>query len=305
MPAVMAIGVALLDEILTIPVPLKPGEKHRAIRAESVPGGNAVNAAIAIARLGGTAHLMARIGDDDTGRQLLDRLNGLGIETSGVHPLPGLATVRSSIIIEPGGDRTIVNYLDPRMPDRPDWLPQALPAGVSAVMGDTRWETGAGHLFDLARKAGIPAVFDGDRAPADRTLLQRASHVIFSATGLRETSGIENLQAGLFALQQETAAFLAVTDGAAGVLALLPDGLWHVPSIPVQAVDTLGAGDVWHGAFAWALTEAMPLVTALGWANITAALKCQRQGGSMGAPARAEVEAALPKLPAPRRLAAI
>lgn len=305
MPAVMAIGVALLDEILTIPVPLKPGEKHRAIRAESVPGGNAVNAAIAIARLGGTAQLMARIGDDDTGRQLLDRLNGLGIETSGVHRLPGLATVRSSIIIEPGGDRTIVNYLDPRMPDRPDWLPKALPAGVSAVMGDTRWETGAGHVFDLARKAGIPAVFDGDRAPADRTLLTRASHVIFSATGLRETSGVEDLQAGLLALQPETDAFLAVTDGADGVLALLPDGLWHVPSITVQAVDTLGAGDVWHGAFAWALTEAMPLLAAIRWANITAALKCQRQGGSMGAPERAEVEAALPRVPAPRRLAAI
>lgn len=304
MPAVMAIGVALLDEILTIPVPLKPGEKHRASRAESVPGGNAVNAAIAIARLGGTAQLMARIGDDDTGRQLLDQLASLGIDTVGVHPLPGLATVRSSIIIEPGGDRTIVNFLDPRIPDRPDWLPPSLPAGVSAVMGDTRWETGAGHLFDLAGKAGIPAVFDGDRAPADRTLLQRASHIIFSATGLRETSGIEDLQAGLLALQQETKAFLAVTDGADGVLALLPDGLWHVPSIRVQAVDTLGAGDVWHGAFTWALTEGMALMTALGWANVTAALKCERPGGSMGAPGRADVEAALPKLPVPRRLSA-
>lgn len=305
MHSLMTIGIVVLDEVMTIPLALKPGEKHRAIRSDSVMGGNAANAALAIARLGGSARLVARIGDDASGHILRQKLAGFGIDDSLSPPMPGFVTSRSSIIIEPGGDRTIVNYLDPRMPDRPDWLPGSLPAGTAVVLGDTRWETGAGHLFDLARQAGIPSVFDGDRAPQDRSLLARASHVIFSAIGLRETTGMPDLHQGLLAIRRESESFLAVTDGGDGVLALLPDGLWHVPSLDIDAVDTLGAGDVWHGAFAWALTEKLDLLDAIQWANVTAALKCLKPGGSSGAPDRREVEAALPGLPVPRRLVAI
>lgn len=305
MPAILAIGIAVLDEILTIPVALKPGVKHRAIRSDSVPGGNAVNAALAVARLGGTARLLARIGDDDTGRLLRQQLAAAGIDASGAPPMAGMVTSRSSIIIEPGGDRTIVIHDDPAVADRPAWLPAQLPADIDAVLGDTRWETGARHGFGLARQAGKPAVFDGDRAPVDRSLLQQASHVIFSAVGLRETCNMESLAEGLLAMRAETPAFLAVTDGADGVLALLPDGLWHLPSLDIRAVDTLGAGDVWHGAFAWALTEGMDLIAAIGWANVTAALKCTRPGGSAGTPDRHAVAQALPGLPPPRRIAAI
>ncbi|MCZ8184624.1 MAG: PfkB family carbohydrate kinase [Beijerinckiaceae bacterium] len=305
MRSLMTIGIVVLDEVLTIPLALKPGEKHRAIRSDSVMGGNAANAALAIARLGGKARLIARIGDDASGRMVRQKLAEFGIDDSLSPPMAGIVTSRSSIIIEPGGDRTIVNFLDPRMPDRPDWLPASLPAGTAAVLGDTRWETGAGHLFDLARQAGIPAVFDGDRAPLDRSLLARASHVIFSAIGLRETTGMPDLHQGLLAVRRESESFLAVTDGSDGVLALLPDGLWHIPSLDIRAVDTLGAGDVWHGAFAWALTERLDLLDAIQWANATAALKCLRPGGSSGAPERHEVEAALPGLPAPKRLVSI
>ncbi len=305
MRSIMTIGILVLDEVMTIPVALKPGEKHRAIRAESVMGGNAANAALAIARLGAQARLVARIGDDAAGRLLRRKLAEFGIDDSLSPPMPGISTSRSSIIIEPGGDRTIVNYLDRTMPDRPDWLPASLPPGTAAVLGDTRWETGAGHLFDLAREAGLPAVFDGDRAPGDRSLLARASHVIFSAVGVRETTGLPDLHQALLAIRRESESFLAVTDGADGVLALLPDGLWHVPSLDIRAVDTLGAGDVWHGAFAWALTERLGLLDAIRWANVTAALKCLKPGGSSGTPERPAVEAALSGLPPPKRLVSI
>lgn len=305
MGTILAIGIAVLDEVVAIPVALKPGEKHRAIRADTVPGGNAANVTLAVCRLGGQARLAARIGEDESGNLLRRLLVAQGIDISASPPVPGIFTTRSNIIIEPGGDRTIVIYLDPRLPDRPDWLPATLPPDIAAVTGDTRWETGAGHLFDLARAVGKPAIFDGERAPEDRSLVRRASHCIFSATGLRETTGLPDLNAGLLALRRETDSFLAVTDGADGVLALLDDGLWHVPSLSIRAVDTLGAGDIWHGAFAWALTEHMTIPEALRWANVTAALKCLKPGGSSGAPHREAVAAALPGLPPARRLAAI
>jgi sulfofructose kinase len=61
----------------------------------------------------------------------------------------------------------------------------------------------------------------------------------------------------------------------------------------VVAVDTLAAGDVFHGAFALALAEAAPIPRAIAFANAAAALKCRSFGGRLGAPTRAEVEAAL------------
>ena len=61
----------------------------------------------------------------------------------------------------------------------------------------------------------------------------------------------------------------------------------------MTAVDTLGAGDVWHGAFALRLAEGADELTAIRFASAAAALKCTRPGGRMGAPSRAEVAAFL------------
>ncbi len=63
------------------------------------------------------------------------------------------------------------------------------------------------------------------------------------------------------------------------------------PAFPVKAVDTLGAGDVFHGAFALALAEGRDAPAAMRFGSAAAALKCSRLGGSTGAPTRAEVEA--------------
>jgi sulfofructose kinase len=64
----------------------------------------------------------------------------------------------------------------------------------------------------------------------------------------------------------------------------------HDPAFPITAVDTLAAGDVWHGAFALGLAEGMPEREAVRFASATSALKCTRFGGRAGAPRRAEVE---------------
>jgi sulfofructose kinase len=68
------------------------------------------------------------------------------------------------------------------------------------------------------------------------------------------------------------------------------DGMATVPGFRVAAVDTLGAGDVWHGAFALALAERRPEAAAVRFANAAAALKVGRAGGRRGAPTRAEVD---------------
>lgn len=290
MVQVLSIGIAVLDEVFAIPVRIVPGEKHRAGRIDSVIGGNAANASLAIARLGGSVSLIARLGDDRTGATIRVAIEASGIDTRLSRVFAGCNSSRSAIIIEPNGDRSIFNYIDPRLPEAPDWLPASLPVTVGAVLGDTRWEAGARQLFMLARKAGIPAVFDGDRMPANRELIDLATHTAFSAQGLAEMTGTRNLAEGLRRAAQARSNFLAVTDGSNGVFALENGAIRHYPAFPVKAVDTLGAGDVWHGAFTLALAEGMAVDAAIPFASAAAAIKCTRPGGGSGAPDRREVD---------------
>lgn len=290
MAQILSIGIAVLDEVFAIPVRIVPGEKHRAGRIDSVIGGNAANASLAIARLGGDVSLIARFGDDATGAAILRIIGASGIDTRLSRIVAGCDSSRSAIIIEPNGDRSIFNYIDPRLPEAPDWLPASLPKATRAVLGDTRWEAGARQLFTLARKAGVPAVFDGDRMPADPELIDLATHTAFSAQGLAEMTGTRNLVEGLRRVAQVRPNFLAVTDGRNGVYALENGIIRHYPAFSVTAVDTLGAGDVWHGAFTLALAEGMAIDAAIPFASAAAAIKCTRPGGSSGTPDRREVE---------------
>jgi sulfofructose kinase len=110
---------------------------------------------------------------------------------------------------------------------------------------------------------------------------------------LRATTGLEDLAAALKRLAEHVSSFVAVTDGPDGV-AWLEDGtLRHMPAFKVQAIDSLAAGDAFHGAFTLGLAEGRDLADVLRFASATAALKCTHFGGAAGAPRRAEVDAFL------------
>jgi sulfofructose kinase len=88
-----------------------------------------------------------------------------------------------------------------------------------------------------------------------------------------------------------TSSFLVGTRGPKGTIWLDEyGGLRETPAFPVLAVETLGAGNIVHGAFALAITEGMALRQALRFASAAAALKCTRSGGAFAAPQRADVE---------------
>ena len=290
---VVVAGVAVADEIYFLPGPLVPGEKHRASSILRVVGGNGAIAALAIARLGGQVHLLTRTGDDGPGDGIRAALGAEGVDFGLSMPISAHKTSTSTIVIEPGGERTIVNYFDRDFPDRPDWLPRTLPKGARVVMGDVRWETGTRHVFELARQSGGIAVFDGDRRPADPELIALATHRVFSAQGLREITGQDDLGAALKTVAGGQGGYFAATDGARGVISLEGGKAVHYQALAVDAVDTLGAGDVWHGAFALALAEGAPIPAAIRFASVSAALKCRARGGGMAAPRRQDVEQAL------------
>jgi sulfofructose kinase len=296
MVSVLCVGIATLDYVYAVPALPISAAKHRATALEVVGGGIAANAAVAVARLGGKALLATRLGDDATGDVIRAELGFEGVDCALSVPEAGRRSPVSAIMVDVAGERMVVSYADPGMPNEPAWLPATLPADTAAVLGDTRWEAGAVHLFKLARAAGILAVLDADRKPASQELLALATHVAFSEQGLTELTGIDEAQAALRSLGTQQS-WHAVTCGDRGVHIWHAGKGSHVPAFVVATVDTLGAGDIWHGAFALALGEGKSEQAAVMFANAAAAIKCTRFGGRKGAPTRIELEQFLGECP--------
>jgi sulfofructose kinase len=300
MAHVLCAGIATLDQVFRVdPMPSR-AEKYRARDLAVTGGGTAASAAVAIARLGGAVSFYGALGDDRIGDEIVAGLTREGVDCSALRRLPGVRSPLSAIFVDGAGERMLVSYADPALPGPTDWLPQKLPDGIDAVLGDTRWQQGSAHVFRLARAAGVPAILDGDRAPGEvPDLLRLATHVAFSAQAMADLTGLDDPRAALEGFAPSATTWFGVTNGAEGAFFLEGGRIAHVPAFPVDAADTLGAGDTWHGAFALALAEGRSEREAVVFAAAAAALKCTRFGGRDGAPRRAEVEAFLAERRAP------
>jgi sugar/nucleoside kinase (ribokinase family) len=295
-PRILCIGMPVRD--LTYHIKELPGrgEKVRAEKFEEIAGGNAPNAGIGIARLGGRVLLCGPMGDasETSSQYIVDQLEKEGIETDLVR-MPGTVTPTSNVMIDPAGERTIVTYRDPKLWDVKLPKPDVLLQDCAAVLAENRCASFSTELCVEASRRKIPVVLDADVVMSMREgVLSVASHVIFSAEALTQTAGTQDLEAALRRLAEQTKAFLAVTRGAQGMMWLdAAERLQTMPTFPVHTVDTLGAGDVFHGAFALAIAEGSNITDAMRFASAAAALKCTRFGGAFAAPDRAEVEALL------------
>ncbi len=289
--SVFCVGHAVQDFVFAVDTLPATAQKHRATGFDSVGGGPAASAAVAVARLGGRVELAARVGDDNVAAMIAEELQAYGVGCHYLRRFSGCRSSVSSVMVDGRGERLIVNYLDPQLPAAADWLPQRLPDGIRAVLGDTRWAEGAAWMFGRALEAGVPAVLDADLpVPRHGELLQLASHLAFSAAGLADYAGHDDYEAALHHIAGATGAWCCVTLGAGGVFYVAANDSGHIPAFAVDSVDTLGAGDIWHGAFALALGEGRSELQAISFASAAAALKVQRFGGRGAAPTRAELE---------------
>jgi sulfofructose kinase len=292
---ILCAGMAVLDEVFRVAAFPAPHAKTQADAFMTAVGGCAANAAIAIARLGGQAQLAAALGGpaeaDEVGDRIFAGLAREGVAPSGIVRVAGATSTVSAIFVDAAGSRTIVTHCDERLFAVTVDDPTTLVANVDAVLADNWLPDLVVPICVAARRRGIPVVLDGDGPMSDSApLVTLASHLVFSAEGLRATAGIADLAAGLRRIGAQTQAFLAVTDGANDIL--WRDGTtWrHLPVFAVDAIDTLAAGDIFHGAFALALAQGAGEPDALRFAAAAAAVKCTRFGGGAGAPSRAEVE---------------
>lgn len=286
-PRILFCGSATLDTIFRVDqLPTGPG-KVLPRQMAVVAHGMAASAAAAAARLGAEAVLISRLGDDDAGHRICDELTAAGVDCRLVRRFPGVTSALCTVIVDDTGERLVVPFYDPALPADPGWLPDSV-SGADAVMTDVRWPQGAAVLLDAAKAAGKPAVLDADIGPREvlMDLASRATHAVFSEPGARIASGLDDAGAALDRLADRLDAVVAITLGPDGCLWAEGGRRRHAQGHRVHAVDTLAAGDVFHGVLTWALAQGSSFADAVTFANAAAAIKCQTFGGRLGAPDR-------------------
>ena len=299
-PRILCAGIIVLDQVFRVDEFPEADGKTVASEFFIVNGGCAANAAVAIARLGGRVALAGPMGGpagaDANGDLVLQALAREHVDINACQRVAGLATALSAIFINAQGDRTIVTYSDRRIDAVRPADPRALVAAANLVLADNRYPHFVRPICEAARERNVPVILDGDKPTVvDDPLFAIASHVIFSAECLRYTTAIDDLGEALLRIARHTKAFLAVSNGPNDIVYLEAGRPRQLPVFKIAAIDTLGAGDAFHGGFALALAEGKREVSAMRFGAAAAGIKCTRLGGSAGAPTRAEVEALLAK----------
>ena len=293
-PLLIAVGGICTTTLYRVPaVPAVPG-KVLATDVAEVVDGMAVSAACAFVRLGGQAAVWGRVGDDPRGVGMRRELAAAGLDVSAVQSVPGGRSSIAVSIIDARGDRLVVPYHDASLEPAADWLPLERVVSADFVHVDTRWPEGAAAALAAARSAGVPGMLDADIAPADilARLVPLSSHAVFSDAGLFLHTGMSDLEAALRHVAAGHPGHVGASCGADGYAWIEAGELCRAMAPRVEVVDTLAAGDVFHGALALRLAEGATIAAAARFAVLAASLKCTRFGGRLGCPARDEVERA-------------
>jgi sulfofructose kinase len=293
---IACVGHAVLDHVFEVDAfPSRP-TKTPAHSYRPGTGGMAFNAAIAAARLGATVRMIGRVGCEPGVQMLRERLRAEGIEDRGLEVVPGALTSVSAIVVDARGERQIFNH-------RGDAIARAHPLdtrvleGADVVLTDPRWAAGAAAALRWARAQRVTAMLDVDVAPeADlQRLVPLTQWAVFSEPGLAAYAPGLSVQAALSRALDSGCEVAMVTRGEQPVWWRRRGGaLQRMPVPRVKAVDTTGAGDVFHAALALAVGEGRPERQAVAFAATAAGLKCLGGPGVLGAPQRGEVERALP-----------
>jgi sulfofructose kinase len=289
-PVVVCLGSVVMDHTFHVDDIVQPPSKNRARSYALGAGGLAANASIAVSRLGGNCIFWGRVGDDLNGRPLLEALAEQGVDVSHCHLAAGGRTPVSAVLVDPVGERSIYSYRGDSLGTDPAWLPLELIDTAQAFLCDPRWPEGAARALEHARAKGVPTVIDGEKTETRilLDLIPRVDHAVFSVPGLANYApGLKPAEALRKAIMGGCKV-AAVTQGEKDTLWMTREdqSLRRTPAFRVQATNTTGAGDVFHGAYALAIAEGQPIEQVMRFASAAGALRA-RDGAT---PTRAMVE---------------
>lgn len=289
---IACVGITVLDRIQRVQALPASGGKYVATDYFEVGGGPAATAAVAVAKLGKPVDFIGRVGGDSVADIMLSELAGYGVNVENSVRISAASSSFSAVLVDDEGERMIINYQDPSLSRDIEPLKSVDFSTYSTILCDVRWPEGAEYALKQAKKYGTPSVLDADLSPEPiDKLVELADHVAFSEPGLARFTETEDPIKGLEIAQKRTSGKVYVTVGAKGCYWLENGELMHQQGKKVAVVDTTGAGDVFHGAFAVAVSEEMETRNAVIFSNTVAALKCTKLGGREGIPDRQTVDA--------------
>ncbi len=303
-PTIAVVGLASWDTLLAVDLMPEPGGFAMVSSRLELPGGNSANAAAAAAALGARVELLSAVGNDGVGRQLLEALSLAGIDCSRVKIDPDLPTDQTTVItsVHPP-DRTIF-WQQGAIPRRGDRIDIDRLFTRDLVLLDSVDPLLRRFLIDLPVhtypnvKILVPMTYVVDFPGADELeSVVRCDALVGSAQELQKLTGSATLDEGILAMQRTMRVTnlraVAVTLGGDGALAFDAEQIYRSPAIPVEVVDTTGAGDAFAGAFAVGLASRLALPDALELANCVAGLSVRSLGAQTGLPSLDEVGALL------------
>lgn len=297
---VLCVGHACWDITLMVDHHPKADEKCRADDLVNCGGGPAANAAVAVARLGGTSALVGYLGRDAYGEQHWQELIKEGVRTdflvSGEHP-----TALSVILVKPDGERTVVNY-KASTPPLDSTQVDFSSCRSRVILFDGHEPLLSAPMLRWAKKWNCATVLDaGSVHPGTLELAPQVDHLVASEKFSRDFTGKERPERALLALS-EISPTVVITLGKDGLLWKRGQDQGALPAFPVKATDTTGAGDVFHGAYALCIARGMEFFSTLEYASAAAALSCTQAAARPGIPTHSLVTELLKKHPWRHRL---
>ncbi|MHB0885225.1 MAG: carbohydrate kinase family protein [Bacillota bacterium] len=277
----VAIGLAYQDLLLSVPRLPRSDESLPLSGLEFQGGGKVATAAVTAVRLGRSAAFVGPLGEDLFGQQILAGLRQEGVDVSHVQTKPGRTSPFSAVLVEDGGARSILwNDGGPAEFTLTDALHERIATARYLLLCEPYPAALAAAAF--ARSAGVPVVLDADyHSPDVEGLLPLADICIASSAFAAAVAPGDPPEAALERLPSPVS---LITLGEGGVVGRTQTGTFRLPAFPVEAVDTTGAGDVFHGAYIAGLCYGYDHRLATIYASAVAALKCQTPGGRRGIP---------------------
>lgn len=286
-----SINADLLFRVERLP---RPGETVLCPAYSFAPGGKGANQAAAAARAGAEVEFVGTVGPDPYGELLAGALarSGAGTTLLARGTLPtGLAVIG----VDDGGENAIMVASGANRETRAEQVPDSrLGPGVTVLCQNEVDISQSSALLSRARARGARTILN--LAPASRPaaeLLAILDVLVVNRLELETVAGAGDPERVAAALAARHGTTVVVTLGAAGALAVTPQGRLRVPSLLVDAVDTTGAGDAFVGVLAAMLDEGRDLGEALRWASVAAGLTCTAVGAQEAQPAREAIAARL------------
>jgi sugar/nucleoside kinase (ribokinase family) len=290
---VAGIGLNATDVLIRVPRFPEFNSKIEFLDARTMAGGQTASAMEACQRWGLRARYVGKIGDDSAGEFQRARLAEFGVETHWL-AVPGCSSQTAYILVEEdSGERTILWRRDARLEIQPEELRREWVTDARALLVDGHDTRAAATAARWAREAGIPVVLDVDNIYAGLgELLEATDYLIASKEFPTRWTGEPDLRRALLRLRAAHGCRAAgATLGRSGVALWDGAGFHVVPAYRVRAVDTTGAGDIFHGAFVFGLVQGWELERILDFSCAAAALSCTEVGARGGIRPLAEIEA--------------